>query len=494
MSTYWNAVQACVWIATRDERLVAKVRNTDTLFVTDETISNGSLYDASHHVVMKATLDGEPVSLTVWDARKPLGEACATAALVMWGRERGEGELVAIPATAWAHLEMRDHSQHGVIAASPDMFDEAAKWWDELRVLASVVQRRWSFPRRRHGVETWQWDSRPDTVAEAARAERRRRMFRHQQPTALKLGADGLPDEVEISLTEALSWCAFGRAVPPLFWTADLDVKRADEAYATARLSYAYGLRSFLRAKAAKKSSEAAGEVSDSARLAYQAAVMVANDARQTEQAAREKLASAVSRRLLLGSVYEAARQERSVPAADREFPQRAADEAEIKLLKAFLSGELECLGRKSDDLLKWEALPKDCFRLPVVIRLNHNILEPSEAGSMEDHRLIMEHVATWRSLKVNVAALRAWRLKSDTPVSRNLPEGAHLPSESKRGNRAFTADDLVVAAVVADVDSGKAKSTRAAILSRLTEIEGQSDDAKIRRITGKVKTALEKR
>lgn len=65
MSTYWNAVQACVWIATRDERLVARVRNIDTLYVTDETISNGSLYEASHHVVIEATLAHKPVSLTV---------------------------------------------------------------------------------------------------------------------------------------------------------------------------------------------------------------------------------------------------------------------------------------------------------------------------------------------------------------------------------------------------------------------------------------------
>lgn len=487
MSAYWNAVQACVWIATRDERLVATVRTTDTLFVTDETISNESLYEASHHVVMEATLNGKPVPLTVWDARKLLSEACATATIVMWGRERGEGELVAIPATAWAHLEMRDHRQHGVIAASPDMFDARAKWWDELRVPARAVQRQWSLPRKRYSVDAWSWDSRPDTIAEAAWGERRRRIFRDRQPTALALDADGLPDELETSLTEALSWCAFGRAVPQSFWTADLDLKHADERYASARASYANSIWRLRRAWAAKKYCDAAGQNSDSVRLDYRAACMVVNDAREAEQAAREKLASAVSDWLLLESVYESARRERNVPADDSGFPQRTLDEAQKRLLRAFLSGELKCLGRRSDDLLKWEVLPIDCFRLPVLIRLNHNILEPRGSGSMEDHRLIMEHVATWRDLKVNIAALRAWWLKGETPLSESARKDAPLPSESKRGNRAFAADEFIVAAVLADVSSGAAKSIRAAILARLAEIEGHSDDAKIRRITGKV-------
>lgn len=33
---------------------------------------------------------------------------------------------------------------------------------------------------------------------------------------------------MEITLAEALSWCAFGRAIPSSLWNADLDGVNAD--------------------------------------------------------------------------------------------------------------------------------------------------------------------------------------------------------------------------------------------------------------------------
>jgi len=134
------------------------------------------------------------------------------------------------------------------------------------------------------------------------------------------------------------------------------------------------------------------------------------SDALEKEKAAREKLEKAVSVFSLIQDVFSAARTAKGIPQTDAAFEQRAADDAERDLLNAFLAGELECLGRKRADTPLYDVLPRDYFRLPIVIRVNHNILEPSGKGTVEDHAIIMEHVSKWTDLRVSVAALKMWR------------------------------------------------------------------------------------
>src|SRR5262249_25628911 len=71
----------------------------------------------------------------------------------------------------------------------------------------------------------------------------------------------------------------------------------------------------------------------------------------------------------------------------------KLGDDVEQELFMAFLAGELECLGRRDPDRAEWKPLPQDWFRLPVELRVNHNILEPSGQGSMEDFILIRKDV-----------------------------------------------------------------------------------------------------
>jgi hypothetical protein len=265
----------------------------------------------------------------------------------------------------------------------------------------------------------------PDSrfVAEFAQAERRRRMFRDQQAAALPLGPDGLPNKVEISLVEAWSWCAFGRAVPQSAWAAEWDTKHADEAYAKARLALAAALRLRRRAQAAMSCGGAATPISDTTRLDYEAACTEVNGTRKAEQDRRKELASTISWCLLVEKIYD----ERGIPPNDKDFEKKVWDEAEQELFKAFLSGELECLGRdKRVDEPTWVPLPKDCFRLPVGIRLNHNILEATSQGSADEYRLIHDQASQWLDLRVDVTKLRAWR----SPAIVSTPAVAAGPSE----------------------------------------------------------------
>jgi hypothetical protein len=419
VSAYWNAVQACVWIATRDEREVDRIQTTDTLFVTDDVISSRSLMDASHHLVMAATLDGETVRLTVWSARQLLAEACGFGTVVMLGRKRGEGDLEAIPVTTWGHLEIRDHDRYGVIAASPDMFDGAAQWWDELRLRPREVQRQWPFPRKPRRIGFEKIDDRPDTVGRDAWRLRRWRDVCHQPPTQFAVEPDGLPSEVEVSLVEALSWVALGRSVPHWAWVDSEAMSRADGDYASARDMMAHWKRR-LRSLAATSSA--------SERRAADGQLYFAAKDRDLHLA---NFAESAGHWRLLQEACGCARERRALEnTTDAEVVQGALDEAERLLFKAFLGGDLDCLGRNGEEATFWEILPKDCFRFPVEVRLNHNILEPHRTrASVDEHKLIMGVVAKWRDLRVNAAALRAWWDKVATKPAQDPTEAVFVPT-----------------------------------------------------------------
>lgn len=428
MSAYWNAVQACVWIATRDEREVGVIQTGDTLFVTDDVVSNRSLRDASYHQVMTATVAGEPVELTVWNARLLLAEACGLGAVVMLGRKRAKGDLEAIPAIAWGHLEIRDHDRFGVVAASPDMFDGEALWWDELRVSSAGIQRQWPLPRRRRSAIAHEWghgrDDRPDSVGEAAWHKRRWRLVKHVQPTSLELGPDGLPNSVEVTLVDAWSWLAFGKAIPHTSWMEDAQLADAELELDAARKAVALSLRSFRQARAdlARLEEGAPSPTSPAytVGVVYRAAAMSAQQANERMQDALKKFSNLVSAWLLIQATFKEIHERRGLTVSDQGLLNSLSQEAEQALLHAFLSGDLVCLGRSRSDGAGWKPLPLDCFRWPVSIRVNHNILEPAPGASVDDHRAIAEYVSTWGDLRVNKAALLSWhsaRLAAHAPL-----------------------------------------------------------------------------
>ncbi len=143
LPVWWNIAQACVWAATREQDFVDRVWTRDSRFSTSSTISSRSLIEASIDVCMEQVARGGKSTPTVSDAQSLIAAACAAGTLSMFGRKCGGGDLEKIPQETWAILQIRDHDRFGVIAASPDMSDNRASWWDELRVLRDEVQKLW---------------------------------------------------------------------------------------------------------------------------------------------------------------------------------------------------------------------------------------------------------------------------------------------------------------------------------------------------------------
>jgi hypothetical protein len=209
--SFWSAVQAIVWIATRSDSEVGRVRVDGA---TSDSwpfapLSDRSLDDVDRRLTLEAVvrLRGEVGNVpSVPQAVRELARACGTGRLSMLGRLRSVGDPVEISRSAWAHLELRDHASLGVIAASRDMLDDAANWWSTLRIDADSIRKIWA-PRqetRRYGYAIL---DEPDAAVrekvKAAQTARLRRLFAKLSARALSVGPDGLPNAAEVSLTEA---------------------------------------------------------------------------------------------------------------------------------------------------------------------------------------------------------------------------------------------------------------------------------------------------
>jgi hypothetical protein len=405
MNSWWTPVQACVWIATRDERLVRAARVKDTLASAEEIIAEQTLL-ANDAAASESEVTNHPVA----DACIALQEACVSQAIGMFGRERGSDPLVAIPSEAWSNLEIRDQERLGVVAAPVGNFDDESKWWDVLRLWDNDVLRHWALPRKRRSANIYSWDSRPDTLGEALWAARRWRKVEGRPAMSLELSEDGLPKTVETTLVEALSWCAVGKAIPVLGWKAEEGVKSADEAYANARNRYADSLHAYRLANSNMKAAGNPKYRGDPIFIAYSVAAEMALENQKAEKDALVEFAKQVEWRQLIIDVFNDVKSARGISPDDKTFAQRLVDEAEQDLFRSFQRGELECLGRKDSNVPEWEPLPKDYFRLPLGVRMNHNILEPSDRATVEEHKLIMSHVSKWIDLRVDVQQLRVWR------------------------------------------------------------------------------------
>jgi hypothetical protein len=407
MNSWWTIIQCGAWIAARDERLVGSLRGE-------------SLAEAEAAVSREVSASDE-TSATAASVRRGISlllEALKAGSVQSHGLTSKESPPVEIPVAAWLDLVDLPQADPDEIAASGWSIEYEGTRWDSLRVWDVQVMRHWPFPRRRRSSNPYGFEFRLDSIGEAMWSQRRWRMVANAPPMDLGLDADGLPERFEITLVEALSWCAFGKALPKEVWAADdTDLKSVDEQYAQARDLHADALYRFRRAWRDAKASHKADPESQSLRI-------FSGVAAQSVEQSRDKLKEALtvflrksSWRQLLLNTYEEVRVVQSFSIEDRHFPQRLADRAEEALFRAFLSGDLVCLGRRNASVPVWEALPKDYFRLPVVVRINHNILEPADQASMEDHKLIMEHAAKWVDLRVEVSALRRWHSKQTTTV-----------------------------------------------------------------------------
>jgi hypothetical protein len=129
MTVWWNVVQICIWIATRDEHLV-------------ERFKASSLSAADHHVNLEIQ---PPPSLTVFEASKILADACSLClgSLYLYGRPCGTGDPQAIMPMAWSiHLQFVDDNTIGVVLRPP-VTSTGATWWSDLCAYSAVVQNLW---------------------------------------------------------------------------------------------------------------------------------------------------------------------------------------------------------------------------------------------------------------------------------------------------------------------------------------------------------------
>jgi len=145
--TWWNVVQAAVWIEAKDPEAVSWVGPEVGLATGEQVIPGSSLYRAHLYATVAATAHGR-TALDIRKGQAVLGAACAAGSIEMFGRRRGKGDVVPIPTPSWAGLVIRDDGPRGdgvrgIIATVRDQVDHTATWWDHLRVRAADVQAFW---------------------------------------------------------------------------------------------------------------------------------------------------------------------------------------------------------------------------------------------------------------------------------------------------------------------------------------------------------------
>jgi hypothetical protein len=146
--TYWTAIQAIEWIATRDRLAVASAKSD---------LRQDALYDDDLHedvtLAFHEVLENETYKVPlVWrrDAVGLLVEACRTGDIMGIGLEQGSGESVEILVSAWAHRTIAD-SRHGVACVSIDRSNHEATWWNQLLFLRGRIEARWPIPEAEIG-------------------------------------------------------------------------------------------------------------------------------------------------------------------------------------------------------------------------------------------------------------------------------------------------------------------------------------------------------
>jgi hypothetical protein len=176
--TNWNPVQACLWIARRDESAVASLRSNHTFAelawaaVLDDSDPKAPVIEPGMtYLKLWKALDAMPQkakSTWIGNAQRELLRACYHGALKMTGRRLSGGSSQEIPAPAFHGMEFYDELPHhiagefenershilverlsslekggGVLMSLPDVARNAADCWIDLRLQADQVRSVW---------------------------------------------------------------------------------------------------------------------------------------------------------------------------------------------------------------------------------------------------------------------------------------------------------------------------------------------------------------
>jgi hypothetical protein len=134
--SFWNATQAAVWIASRDQVATEASRSDTTIIAAENRVANS------------AVPNSEIPLPSVSEAISELVSKCATGDIIMIGRRHGTGSPEPLDAHNWAYLQIRDAPQRdGVVAVIPEPTPRPVRyfptWWGDLRLSASDVQDAW---------------------------------------------------------------------------------------------------------------------------------------------------------------------------------------------------------------------------------------------------------------------------------------------------------------------------------------------------------------
>src|SRR5713226_5490884 len=120
MKPYWSISEACVWAATLDLDAVDAVndRNPDG---AHWLIPGSPPVGYDNHVLawrchLLDLAGGGPMP-NVWEAYVQLRQLCGDGHLTMYGVARDDGDFEAIPAVAWAGLEISPSEARGCFVA-----------------------------------------------------------------------------------------------------------------------------------------------------------------------------------------------------------------------------------------------------------------------------------------------------------------------------------------------------------------------------------------
>jgi hypothetical protein len=127
--TKWNPVQACAWIASRDDAVVAKLAGYNFIQLAIEVEREGD-----------GIIGPRPGWIAA--AQSELLDACYAGALTMTGSSLYGGSSTAIPAAAFAS-KFRFHERNGADCLGPPNLADADCWCD-LELQADQVRGVWA--------------------------------------------------------------------------------------------------------------------------------------------------------------------------------------------------------------------------------------------------------------------------------------------------------------------------------------------------------------
>jgi hypothetical protein len=135
---WWSCVQACTWIATRDEDLTARAEKFKSLARADDYIG---LRAAAYGVMYR------PELYISGGAAETLAASCRRGEIAALGRRDDDGDLQAISLDDWRNLDIIDAGEPRGALTRPLRADrlgaKTATWWSCLFFEAAEVRRCW---------------------------------------------------------------------------------------------------------------------------------------------------------------------------------------------------------------------------------------------------------------------------------------------------------------------------------------------------------------